>query len=269
MFRVSRLSAWLRSSRSHYRLAGMSGLAYFMTGSITRKPILHQIKHSDLMFPFFLRIPSSDILIFQQIFMDRDYYFDVLRKPDIIVDAGANIGLSSIYFANKFPHSRIIAIEPEKNNYEILKRNVEQYVNIVPVCAALWHMDTMLDVVDIGRGEWAYMTDTHSEVKKHTNTIRNKTRAITVETLIRENAIDHIDIFKIDIEGAEREVFMDPSSWIEKVDCLIVELHERMKPGCDRSFYNGTRGFDNKWSWRENVYLTRNGACITRGGFSA
>ncbi len=54
------------------------------------------------------------------------------------------------------------------------------------------------------------MTDTHSEVKKHTNTIRNKTRAITVETLMRENAIDHIDIFKIDIEGAEREVFMDP-----------------------------------------------------------
>ena len=81
---------------------------------------------------------------------------------------------------------------------------------------------------------------------------------------MKEQGIDHIDLLKIDIEGAEREIFRDPSSWIGKVDALIVELHERMKPGCNRSFYGGATGLDHEWSQGENVYLTRSGSCLTR-----
>jgi hypothetical protein len=87
---------------------------------------------------------------------------------------------------------------------------------------------------------------------------------MTVDTIMKEQGIDHIDILKIDIEGAEREVFRDPSSWIGKVDALIVELHEPMKPGCNRSFYSGSNGFDNEWLQGENVYRTRSGSCLTR-----
>jgi hypothetical protein len=87
---------------------------------------------------------------------------------------------------------------------------------------------------------------------------------MTVDTIMREHGIDHIDVLKVDIEGAEREVFRDPSSWIDKVDTLIVELHERLKLGCNRSFYNGTNGFDDEWVQGENVYLTRSGGCVAR-----
>ena len=87
---------------------------------------------------------------------------------------------------------------------------------------------------------------------------------MTVDTLMKEHGIDHIDILKIDIEGAEKEVFRDPSAWIGKVDALIVELHERMKLGCNRSFYNGTNCFDDEWFQGENVYLARNDGCLTR-----
>jgi hypothetical protein len=66
-----------------------------------------------------------------------------------------------------------------------------------------------------------------------------------------------IDILKIDIEGAEKEVFEDSSLWIDKVDSLIVELHERMKPGCNRTFYCGSNGFVDEWKNGENVYLSR------------
>lgn len=184
--------------------------------------------------------------------------------PRVIVDAGANIGLASIYFANRFPDTKIIAIEPEENNYRILKQNVAEYVNVVPVCAALWHMDTILEVVDIGRGEWAYMTRSHSGIGEDHFEIRNKTRAITVNTLMNEYSIDHIDILKMDIEGSEREVLLEPSSWIEKVGCLIVELHERMKPGCNSSFDNIRGGFDHEWCQGENIYLARSRACIRR-----
>ena len=78
--------------------------------------------------------------------------------------------------------------------------------------------------------------------------------------------LDHVDFLKIDIEGAEREVFSDTSSWIEKVDSIIIELHEHLKAGCNRSFFCGSNGFDNEWLQGENVYLSRNNS-ITRPTF--
>ena len=86
-------------------------------------------------------------------------------------------------------------------------------------------------------------------------------RAMTVDNVLDEYQLDSVDILKIDIERAEKEVFADTSSWIEKVDAIIVELRERMKPGCLRSFFNGSNGFDNEWKKGENVYLSR-GMCL-------
>jgi len=88
-------------------------------------------------------------------------------------------------------------------------------------------------------------------------TFRQLVPAITVGTLMRNFGLDEIDILKLDIEGAEREVFGDTSAWIGEVDALIVALHERMKPGCNRSFYSGSSGFDREWKAGENVYLSR------------
>ena len=51
--------------------------------------------------------------------------------------------------------------------------------------------------------------------------------AITRDRLMRDQGIDHIDILKVDIEGAEKEVFADTSAWIDRVGSIIVELHER------------------------------------------
>ena len=82
--------------------------------------------------------------------------------------------------------------------------------------------------------------------------------AMTVDKVMLDYGLEKIDILKIDIEGAEREVFRDPTLWIDKVDALIVELHERMKPGCNRSFYKSTNDeFDHEWIQGENVYLSR------------
>jgi FkbM family methyltransferase len=250
----------------YHRVTGVSGLVSAIKGKITRRPTLLQLSRRDIKFPFFLRVPSSDVLIFKQIFMKHEYDFNVKKTPSIIVDAGANIGLASIYFANKFPDSKIIAIEPEESNFEILKRNIEPYGNIIPVCAALWHDNTLINVVDRGFGKWGFMTYARDGISESYGEILHKTHGITVDTIMKEQDIEHIDILKIDIEGSEREVFRDPSSWIEKVDTLIIELHENMKSGCNRSFYSSTNGFDDEWLQGHNVFLTRSGGCLTRGG---
>ena len=82
-------------------------------------------------------------------------------------------------------------------------------------------------------------------------------RSVSIDSLMTAYNLDQIDILKMDIEGAEKEVFSDTSSWIKKVNAIIIELHERMKPGCNRSFYCGSNGFDAEWKQGENVYLSR------------
>ena len=61
-----------------------------------------------------------------------------MRKGDIVLDAGANIGASAIYFARRYPNARIFALEPEQENYDLLLRNTHRYHNIIPIKAALW-----------------------------------------------------------------------------------------------------------------------------------
>jgi FkbM family methyltransferase len=252
----------INTIRYYYRLVGMRGLFWAIYGRITKKAHLLAISRREIRFPFFLRVPSSDVPTYRQIFFKRNYEFEVNRHPRIIIDAGANIGLASIFFSNKFPDARIIAIEPEESNWLLLQKNLSPYGNIVPVRAALWNENTPVDIVDPGFGKWAFRTraQTGEDVADE---IGQTVRGMTVDTLMKEQAIDHIDIFKIDIEGAEREVLIDPSSWIDKVDTLIIELHERWAPGCTRNFYNGTKGFDTEWKQGENIYVSRRTGCLT------
>jgi hypothetical protein len=61
---------------------------------------------------------------------------------------------------------------------------------------------------------------------------------------MEEFRIDRVGILKVDIEGAEKEVFSGAASWIDRVDGIIIELHDRMKRGCSRTFFRNTPDFD-------------------------
>lgn len=252
--------------RYYRRTIGVRGLLAAIRGKLRGRKTLLPISRPDIAFPFFLRVPSSDVQTFEQIFLKQEYAFDVTRSPTTIVDAGANIGLASIYLSNKFPNARIIAIEPEASNLEVLRRNIAPYGNITAVCGALWHENTKTDLVDPGLGNWGFMVQGQDGDEARYGETLHEVRGMTVDAVMKEHGIDRVDILKIDIEGAEREVFRDPSAWIGKVDALIVELHERMKPGCNRSFYCGSNGFDAEWHQGESVYLTRSGSCLSRRG---
>lgn len=117
--------------------------------------------------------------------------------------------------------------------------------------------------MDPGLGSWGFMTEEKNSSTSQLGDVHHKVKAITVNKIIDDYKLDKIDIFKVDIEGAEKEIFSDTSSWIEKVDAIIIELHEHMKIGCNRSFYNGSNGFDSEWIQGENVYISR-GRCLTR-----
>lgn len=249
------------SIKMYYRILGFSGVLCAIKAKITNSTGLFRLARKDCQFPFRMRIPSSDVLTYEQVFINLEYDFLVKAQPESIVDAGANMGLVSIYFANRYPGAKIIAIEPEQSNYKLLKENVAPYPNVIPVHAALWHKNEEINLVDPGLGKWGFMTEMKNSPEKHLGNACHSVAALTVDKIMKNYDLAKIDILKIDIEGAEKEVFIDTSRWIEKVDSIIIELHERMKAGCNRSFYSGSDGFEEEWSQGENVYLSR-GNCI-------
>ncbi len=243
---------------------GIGGLGCALKAKALRTTHRLKVKRPDCRHPFWLRVPSTDVPVFRQIFVERHYDFKVVKPPEIIVDAGANIGLASIWFANRYPDARIIALEPEQSNFELLRVNVRPYPQIVPVQAALWHRNEEIRLVDPGLGKWGFMAEAQPAAGDLSGCLCHTIKAVTVDRLMADHGLRRIDLFKIDIEGAEREVFSDAASWIHRVDAIVIELHERMKPGCNRAFYNGSSGFDEEWQQGENICLSR-GGCLSRG----
>jgi FkbM family methyltransferase len=246
----------MSSIEYYYSRFGIAGLISAVKKMLGRSDGYIKVERKGIKNPFYLRLGTSDILIFDQVFVYEEYDFKTNTPPKVIIDAGANIGLVSIYFANKYPESKIVAIEPEESNFKLLKINVGPYTNIIPLQAALWCKNEEISLVDPGLGKWAFMTEEDGN-KEHHGNFCHHIQGKTVDRIMRDYDLQRIDILKIDIEGAEREVFSDASSWIEKVDGVIIELHEKMKSGCNRSFYNGSNGFDDEWLQGENVYLSK------------
>lgn len=175
-------------------------------------------------------------------------------QPKLILDGGGNIGCSAVYFANKYPDAQIYSVEPEKDNFELLKFNTNPYDNVHLVKSALWDKETFIRVEDRGYGKWGFMTfETTSDDK-------DAFRTTTVSKLLVESGFDEIDLFKIDIEGAEKEVFSAPDvdEWLPKVKVLVIELHDRMKRGCSYEFFKAMSKY--KWFFAqrgENLIFIR------------
>jgi hypothetical protein len=100
----------------------------------------NEISLPNLKYSIFLTPNSIDNASFKEIFLDEEYninYPSFGNNTLNIIDAGANIGLSSVFFTNKFPLAKIISFEPEKNNFKKLILNTKKYKNITPINGAI------------------------------------------------------------------------------------------------------------------------------------
>lgn len=197
---------------------------------------------ADARYPISLRAGNSDQLVFKQVFLlkeydlDKDFGMTIPSDLGVIIDAGANIGLASVYFANRYPNAKIIAIEPETGNFQQLKKNTAAYKNIIPLQAALWNKKEELIINNPGYGDWGFMVEENTAKKD------GAVQALSVSDLMEQYNLKTIDLLKIDIEGAEKEVFESGAEkWLPQTKTIVVELHDRMKPGCSRVFFDSIK----------------------------
>ena len=112
-----------------YKRFGVEAL-WFLLQSKFLKNKLSNRKIKGLKHPVFLSNYQADVTTLFQIFFAKEYKVPSDLSPDFIIDCGANIGFSAIYFANEFPTSKIIALEPDKQNFGFLQKNTSFYKNV-------------------------------------------------------------------------------------------------------------------------------------------
>ncbi|SHM47815.1 FkbM family methyltransferase [Chryseobacterium polytrichastri] len=179
---------------------------------------VYHIKKDQKKFDLFLRTFKGDIDIFYEIFWNKTYdehLSFVDKEPKIIVDLGAHIGMTSIYFALKYPNAKIYSIEASSENFEILKVNTHNFSNITTINAAANFED---GTVNFGNSELSYNQKISENGKP--------TQAISIESLINTYNLNNIDLLKIDIEGGEIDLLSKNNSWLNAIKNIIIEIHK-------------------------------------------
>jgi FkbM family methyltransferase len=183
------------------------------------------LKHKDDQFPkkyqfpqFVLNYvrPYEVIKTYKEIFGAEIYKFNTPNKTGVILDCGANIGISTLYFALHNPLSTVYAFEPDKAIFELLTKNVQdnQLTNVVLNNQAVWTDNCELSFSN--KGSEASQIDI-------TGASNTKVNAIQLSTFLAK--FEKVDFIKMDIEGAEYEVIQDCADQLNKVENLFLEYH--------------------------------------------
>jgi FkbM family methyltransferase len=145
------------------------------------------------------------------------------RVP-LIVDAGAHIGAAALWFAARYPASRIVAVEPAEENLALLRRNAEE-AGITVVAAALGDADGEAQLADTGQSSMGFRVGGEGPTRP--------VAMLSLPTLLARHAAEAEPfILKIDIEGAERQMFaagVDEAA--SRFPLIVVEEHDFMLPG--------------------------------------
>jgi len=183
-----------------------------------------------------MRSRSSDASVVRQVFRTKEYdlsrfpqsadiqqqYEAILArgKTPIIIDAGANMGASAVWFSRQFPAARIIAIEPEPGNAAACRRNIRNAPNVRLVEAGLGGAPGAIEM-STGSQEWAFQS---------TRAGAGGVKLVTIPELMAAEPDGQLFITKIDIEGFESDVFAANVGWLDETFVVIVEPHDWMLP---------------------------------------
>ena len=164
-----------------------------------------------------IKVPDAASFLFmkKEIFDQEIYRFNSATETPYVVDCGANIGLSIIYFKTLFPEANIIGFEPDSKIFDILTHNLQVagWRDVVLHKYAVWSNKTTLrfsaEGADGGR------------IEAEDTSAKERVEAIRLKEYINQP----IDFLKIDIEGAETEIIEDCKDQLHFVRNMFIEYH--------------------------------------------
>jgi FkbM family methyltransferase len=221
--------------------------------------------------PFYFRAESGgDQGVLEQVFRQADYSLASLQQlgvftsyyrallargaQPLIVDCGANIGASAVWFSLSYPQCHLVAVEPERNNRELLAKNCEG-LDCTLVAGGISCSDGTMFLDDPGQGDWGFrLSADRGSYEVPTHSARALVQRFTDRGQVPL-------IFKSDIEGGEAALFSKDTEWVDSFPLVIVELHDWMLPGQanSRNFLRTIAALDMDFVYRgENVFCFNN-----------
>jgi len=174
-----------------------------------------------------LRKNTKDKETFKEIFFSNIYNTELPFEPKKIIDAGSNIGLASFFFRIKYPKSKIVAFEIETENYNTSIKNLKGINEIEVFKKAIFNKKTNLKIED------PYNASNSFVIKEVAEGDNFEIESITIDEILKEQNWNSIDLLKIDIEGAEKNLFeSNYENWLPKTKMIMIETHDRMIENC-------------------------------------
>jgi FkbM family methyltransferase len=213
------------------------------THAATLDAVRLSIDNSSRLF-YFRKSSKSDRAVIEQVLVKHCYgmrrfrqsaslgaYYSKLieeKATPLIIDAGANIGASTLWLASNFPGSHVVAIEPERHNCELLRKNCEG-LNYRLLEGAIGSHEGQGFLHDPGGGEWSYRVGLAGDGQR--------VPLYSAASIVADCKARGMRPFmcKIDIEGGEAELFRDNVGWVAEFAVIVIELHDWLLPGTSNS----------------------------------
>lgn len=176
----------------------------------------------------FLGLPQAERL--------QETYRQTLKdggRP-LIIDAGANIGLATLWFAKHFPEAQIVAIEPDDKNFELLRRNTRHLgTRVTLIQGGVWHRSARLGILNPNAGAAAFRVDELPEGSPQ------GVPAYSIDDICSQVGNQNPLIVKLDIEGSQAHLFRDNTHWVSRTDLITLELDDWLFPwqGTSHNFF--------------------------------
>jgi len=241
---LARIRAGARLTRDAFRALGAREAARFLRQRFggLRPGQVGTLHPPDAAHPLFARGGSTDLRVFQQVFVEREYgCLDDAAGVELVIDCGANVGYSSAWFLSRWPGARVLAVEPDAENFAALRRNLAPYgARATLLRAGLWSHPCGLRMEESafrGGGAWA------RQVRETRPGEEPGLPAFDVPSLLERAGAARASVLKIDVEGAEAVVFAGACDWLDRVDNLVIELHDDSHFGDARAaFFRAIEG---------------------------
>lgn len=150
------------------------------------------------------------------------------KKNILIIDCGSNIGCSTNYFLENYQNSKVVSIEPDKENFKILVKNIKNQNRVELINSAISNDIKSFEVRNDQKNPEDNRGKNIVEISE-----TNSSKSVRVNDIIGDKKNSGFDpyIIKIDIEGYEEKLFESNTEWVDQFEIIIIELHDWMLPG--------------------------------------
>jgi FkbM family methyltransferase len=193
--------------------------------------------YKNIRFIFYCR-SKADIAVLREVFLLEEYVWTEVQDPKIIIDLGAHVGDTALFYHAWYSEAKIFAVEPDPASYELLCKNTKAFPEIIPIHAAV---TKETGTIVLNTSEQSSLRG--SLYNREGSTVKHVVPALSLQDLFKQNGITKADLIKFDIEGGEQDMFGTLSPEVY-ADAYIGEFHGDLVPMSPESFSSMFKNFN-------------------------